>query len=124
MNDAVTCRIDTNAWDTIRALQKEGAPNLLHAIIQLYFENGPKLISTIKESVAAGDTESLHRAAHSLKSNSRYLGAYHLADLCQQLETITKTKGVAAVPATLPDEIEREYGKTVPILADEIGSGR
>jgi HPt (histidine-containing phosphotransfer) domain-containing protein len=115
--------VDTQAWDMIKQLQKEGAPNLLHKIIELYFDNSSKLISTMKESLAANDPEGLHRAAHSLKSNSRYLGAFPLGDLCQQLEAMSKSQRITAQSGTLLTEIEREYAKAVPVLMTELKSG-
>ena len=115
--------VDTQAWDIIKQLQKEGAPNLLHKIIGLYFDNSSKLISTMKEALAANDPEGLHRAAHSLKSNSRYLGAFPLGDLCQQLEAMSKYEGITAQSERLLTEIEREYAKAVPVLMTELKSG-
>jgi two-component system, sensor histidine kinase and response regulator len=115
--------VDTQAWDMIKRLQKEGTPNLLHKIIELYFDNSSKLISTMKESLAVNDPEALHRAAHSLKSNSRYLGAFPLGDLCQQLEAMSKSEGITDRSGTLVTEIEREYAEAVPVLMTELKSG-
>jgi two-component system, sensor histidine kinase and response regulator len=115
--------VDTRAWNMIKQLQKEGTPNLLHKIIELYFDNTSKLISAMKESLAVNDPEDLHRAAHSLKSNSRYLGAFPLGDLCQQLEALTKSEGITGRSGTLVTEIEREYAEAVPVLMTELKSG-
>ncbi len=114
--------VDRQAWNMIKQLQKEGAPNLLHKIIELYFENSSKLICTMKESLAAHDPEGLHKAAHSLKSNSRYLGAFPLADLCQQLEVMSKSEGITAQLETLVTGIENEYAQAVPVLVAELKS--
>ncbi len=126
MDAAVTtagCHVDAQAWDMIKELQKEGAPNLLHKIIEMYLDNSPKLISTRKEAVAANDASGLHRAAHSMKSNSRYLGAFPLGDICQRLETMSKSEGVTGESEALIGEIEREYAETIPVLMAELESG-
>ncbi len=46
----------------------------------------PKRGTAITSAIAAGDTAAAGRAAHTLKSSARLLGANTLADMCQEIE--------------------------------------
>ncbi|TFH16881.1 MAG: Hpt domain-containing protein, partial [Acidimicrobiales bacterium] len=40
-----------------------------------------------RAAIAGGDPEQIAREAHTLKSSARLLGAVHLANICEQVET-------------------------------------
>lgn len=77
-------------------------------IIEEFFQDTPRQLAIIQDSLAAGDAEALRRAAHSLKSNSASFGATHLQDLCKQLEDAGQA-GELDGAAGLATEIEGEY---------------
>ncbi len=58
----------------------------LAELLEDYRATAPDLAGQIGAAAAAGDTESLRIAAHTLKSNARDFGATRLAALCQALE--------------------------------------
>ena len=112
--------VDARAWAMIKELEKKGAPNLLRRMMNLYVDNSPGLLSHMKASLAASDPSGLYRAAHSLKSNSRYIGAYSLGDLCEQLESTSKVQGIRSRSRALVKKIEREYGRVLAVVKIEL----
>ncbi len=55
-------------------------------VVRIYLDNAHKRLADMQTAAAAGDGRSLNRAAHTMKSASRYLGILPLADLCSTLE--------------------------------------
>lgn len=78
--------LDSRALAQIRALQRPGQPSVLKKIIHLYLDSSLVLFQQLQQAIAAGDSELLRQAAHSLKSSSANLGAMQLAALCKELE--------------------------------------
>ena len=105
---AAAARLDGDALDRLRALQREGAPSILGKIIELYVSTAPKLMSDIRDGIAAGDPERLSRAAHALKSSSANLGATTLSELCKELELLGRSGAVDGTEAKL-DVLEFEF---------------
>jgi signal transduction histidine kinase/CheY-like chemotaxis protein/HPt (histidine-containing phosphotransfer) domain-containing protein len=55
-------------------------------VVGVYLDDAHKRLADMQIAAASGDGRSLNRAAHTLKSASRYLGILPLADLCSTLE--------------------------------------
>ena len=105
--------LDHLNYETLASLRlrvREGQPSLLQQVIQLYMEDSPKLIETIRHSITLGDAAAMQRAAHSLKSTSGNLGAMMLAEMCKELETMgragTTDNAILLLPV-LEDEYDR-----------------
>ena len=112
-NDAVVATpidqiLDKAALDGIRALQMEGAPDVLDSVISLYLDDAPKLMERLKHAVAANDAPEVERAAHTLKSSSASLGALKVSELCKQLEASAR-QHVLEQSTTLLTELETTY---------------
>mgnify|MGYP000899868575 CR=1 FL=1 len=110
-SDPTSSPLARSALDQIRALQRPGAPDLLHKIIGLYLESSPQLLRQMREAVAAEDGEALRQAAHSLKSSSANLGATQLAAVCKQLEQRGREQRLTD-SAELLRELETRYRQT------------
>lgn len=78
--------IDTQAWNSILALQRSGQPDLLDKILGLYLKDSQEMVDKIEEAVTQRNASLLRESAHSLKSRSAMLGALQLAELCKHLE--------------------------------------
>ncbi len=111
--------IDRKALDNIRALQREGAPNLLSKVIHRYLDYSPQLLQTLREATRQGDAPSLQEAAHSFKSSSASLGALALAGLCTELEMMGRTNHLENAVSML-SKIEAEYEAVRVALATEL----
>jgi two-component system sensor histidine kinase/response regulator len=80
--------IDTKALDNIRALQRNGKPDILKKTITLFCSDSSKLLESMQQAAAQGDVSTLAMAAHRLKSSSANLGAVKLAAQCLQMEML------------------------------------
>lgn len=60
--------------------------NLVEEMVDLFIENIPEYINSIKYSYANNDRESLRQAAHKMKSSVSYMGIDSLFNLLQELE--------------------------------------
>ncbi|MFA6147729.1 MAG: response regulator [bacterium] len=109
--------IDRNVLDGIRALEGDGNRGLLERIINLYLTDAPRLVEGILSAVEKGDTESLLRAAHSLKSSSANVGATGLSELCRKLEGMARTGEPIASGDPLLSKFEGEYRSVLEALA-------
>jgi HPt (histidine-containing phosphotransfer) domain-containing protein len=95
-----------------------GDGGFLTEMIDTFLTEAPALIAEMESAVAAKDAQTLRRAAHTLKSNSRTFGALHLGDLCQQIEE----RAAAAQLEGLPDLIRAaaaELATVAPALRGE-----
>ena len=110
--------IDVRALDNIRKLQQPGAPDLLERIVALYLHDVPKLVHSMREAIAAGDGIALQRAAHTLKSSSATLGAFHLAKLCNEMEVQARDKHLVD-PGQWISRIECESARVCALLPRE-----
>jgi two-component system sensor histidine kinase/response regulator len=64
-----------------------GDRDLLREVAEAFLEEAPKLLDELRTATAEGDATSLARAAHTLKSSLRYLGAAELFEQAFVLET-------------------------------------
>jgi signal transduction histidine kinase/DNA-binding response OmpR family regulator len=111
--------LERNALSKIRALQREGTPDILNKVIGLYLESSNKLIQSIHESVRQNNSPLLQEAAHSLKSSSANLGAMKLAAICKELEHMGKTAKATAA-TSLMNTVTTEYKHVTHALQQEL----
>jgi HPt (histidine-containing phosphotransfer) domain-containing protein len=71
---------------SLRALEQDGAPDLLSRVMDTYLQSADRLARAVREAVAAGDPAAMARATHTLKSSSAQVGARKLSLLCKELE--------------------------------------
>jgi HPt (histidine-containing phosphotransfer) domain-containing protein len=104
--------IDPKAWETMKSMTE---PEFLVELIDVYLNDSPQLIEQIRFGLAAGEVESVRRAAHSLKSNSASFGANRLANATRELEMIAKGSTLDGAEPKLAT-IEAEYAQLAPLL--------
>jgi HPt (histidine-containing phosphotransfer) domain-containing protein len=68
----------------------ENSDAIVAEMIDCYLEDAPKLLSAIATGVTQNNTTQLRHAAHTLKSSSATLGATTLANLCKDLELMSR----------------------------------
>jgi signal transduction histidine kinase/CheY-like chemotaxis protein/HPt (histidine-containing phosphotransfer) domain-containing protein len=107
--------IEKSYLDNICALQRDGAPNILNKVIELYFNDSPHHIDSMRKAVASGDTVVLSHAAHSFKSSSANLGALNLAELCRKMETLGRMQVLSGTEELLA-EIEEKHSAVCDTL--------
>jgi HPt (histidine-containing phosphotransfer) domain-containing protein len=101
--------IDTTVLDNIRALQREGAPDLVGKLVTLYLTEASAIISTLGTAVNKKNTQDFFRLAHKLKSSSANVGALYLSSLLKSLEALgrqNEIEGTAGLFAAIKEEFE------------------
>jgi len=111
--------IEDSILDSIRALQREGRPNLLDRMILHFCEDSSQILKKLRGGVKAADADEIRAAAHSFKSSSAYLGALHLTELCKQIETVALERDFAAA-SELMERIDAEYSAASTILIGKL----
>jgi signal transduction histidine kinase/DNA-binding response OmpR family regulator len=106
----------------LRQLQDLGrrlGKNTLGEVAALYLKDSRRMFQDLQSGLEAGDAESVHRVAHSLKSTSAALGARAFADQCAQLERLARERELEQATAftkAIEDELTRVI-QAVSILA-------
>ncbi len=111
--------LDQKVLGGIRALHRDGKEDVLPRIVGMYLKNSPKLLEKLQEAASTGNNDLLRNAAHSLKSASANLGATRLAALCDELEELGRSGGVAQALAPL-GIVEFEFEAVCNALAREL----
>jgi hypothetical protein len=109
--------LDRAALDALRALPGKSG-NLLGRVIGVYLDSSPELTERIDRALRSDDTESLHAAAHALRSSSANVGATELARLCQRIEALARTADLRAA-ADAVGALQKEYGRVTEALRRE-----
>lgn len=90
---------DHKVLDSLRQLQREGRPDIVQQVINLFFKAAARLLKDLEEGAANGDAALLRDASHALKSASANMGAVALSSRCTELEAMAKAGSVSdAVP--------------------------
>jgi CheY-like chemotaxis protein/HPt (histidine-containing phosphotransfer) domain-containing protein len=107
--------IDQSALDNLIRMVGEGNQALFTDLVETLDQEAAHLIPELKEAVAAGESEQVRRAAHTLKGSCASMGATDLAHLCFEMEMKGKSGDMAGTPELL-DEIEAMYAKVIVAL--------
>lgn len=78
---------------------------------------------SLAELAGPGDRKNRHRVAHSMKSNTRLMGAHDLSHRMAALETRLEQPDGADITADDLTLIERDYEKIAGPLRDFVGVG-
>ncbi len=78
--------VDFSILNEFKELMGEDGPQEVQELVNLYLEDAPVQLQSMRTSQAAGDLEVLKRAAHSFKSSCGNIGALGLQSLCLELE--------------------------------------
>jgi len=90
------------SWNRIEALDRIGGDEeLLRDLCQIFLEESPKLLQKLQQAVAAGDSDGVMRAAHSLKGESSYLGASGTSQAARQLEEMGRNQDLSSASNVL-----------------------
>jgi PAS domain S-box-containing protein len=92
-----------------------GDRELLREVIAAFLQEAPPLLADLRQAAASADGEGVRRAAHTLKSSLRYLGAEMLYERALTLETI----GRGGRLADLEDAL-RQFCQSVERLLAEL----
>ncbi|MBL0375297.1 Hpt domain-containing protein [Rhizobium sp. KVB221] len=77
--------IDMQALEKLKRVMGGGDEDL-RELIESFLEEAPTLITALEHAYAEADHAGARRAAHSLKSNARDMGAMELGETCACIE--------------------------------------
>jgi PAS domain S-box-containing protein len=107
--------LDHDVIDRLFELSTGDEANFANEIIDDYIRDTPPVFAKMKECMAAGDPDKLHKLAHSIKGSSGVLGAVAVAGLCATLEARGRSGSLEGA-AELIAKIEETYGRTATAL--------
>jgi len=74
-------------WDIAQTLERLGGDEkLLHEIVEIFLEEGPKQMTTLRHAIAEGNAADIEKTAHSLKGELGYLGVSEVSKKAHELE--------------------------------------
>lgn len=106
--------IDRTVYDDLK--EAAGAEFVVE-LVTTFLEEAPSMITDLRSSLDAADTDGFRRAAHSLKSNANVFGAYALAAPARDLELTPDPQSTPEVLALL-DQVDIEYDRVSAKLAN------
>jgi HPt (histidine-containing phosphotransfer) domain-containing protein len=99
-----------------------GDLGFLGQLVDEYRTDGASRVADMRTALAAGTSEDLRRAAHTLKGSSASLGASDLADACREVETAARDGRLDGL-APRVDAIAAAFDAVVAALEARIRSG-
>ncbi|MGD9911645.1 Hpt domain-containing protein, partial [Methanothrix sp.] len=102
--------LDPSALSKLRELQEAGEPDVVAELGEIFLSNAPSRIASMHEALKRNDPDTLHRAAHSMKSASANIGALRLSRICAEIEELVREArldGVDEMLSALDEEFER-----------------
>ncbi|RUW53849.1 Hpt domain-containing protein [Mesorhizobium sp. M1A.F.Ca.ET.072.01.1.1] len=95
--------IDRRALDKLRELVG-GEESDVVELVSSFLDEGPSIMETLAKSGPTSDLPATRRAAHSMKSNARDMGATELAGICAGIEA-------RCAKGEPPDAVEIEHAR-------------
>jgi len=109
--------IDRAAWEGL--VRTTGADKeFLAELLQTFFDDTPKELAAMHQSLQNKRAEEFRRAAHSLKSNCATFGALGLSAMFRELEELGKSGSLQGADERL-ERAEEEYARVRPLLEAE-----
>jgi|CXWL01.1.fsa_nt_gi HPt (histidine-containing phosphotransfer) domain-containing protein len=99
-----------------------GSTDLLREIIEIFFDEYPKLIAGIQSSIESGRLVELRRFAHTLKGCLRYFGETQAGQLSLELEIMGRdgqTERATHVVGQLQTEMESVISELRAFVASQ-----
>lgn len=92
-----------------------GNKKLLAELIEIFFEEYPKLLAGIRAGIDDRSAKDLRRYAHTLKGSLRYFGETHAGALSGELEVMGEHSSFEAAQPLL-EKLEPEIDRLLPEL--------
>ena len=107
--------------DVMRVREASGGDSgFEREIWQLFVEETAKDLGTLEESLAAGDSRTAQRAAHTVKGAGKTIGASDFSAVAARLESLAASEELEEVKSGVP-ELRQQYERICDFLVD---SGR
>ena len=114
--------IDRSVLQSLAALQIEGQEDIVVSVVDAYLAGSKALIHRLREAFTTRDREKLGNAAHTFKSSSANVGAMVLSEMCKELETQCRERGIPTDGDTIMNRIEAEFSTVQQFLQNELAA--
>ena len=94
--------LDAEAWRDIVELWSDEGPSALVELIDEFLKDAAVHLDEIRDGLQSGQSQSVERAAHALKSSCANLGAARLSGLCRLVEHSARDQALDATGQTMP----------------------
>lgn len=105
--DSEAVVIDQESLDRVRQMQREGQPDILTKLIDVYLASSPELIEKLQAALKENDLAAIELNVHTLKSSSANLGALDYSALCAEAEQAAREGGSATLEAQCQEIISK-----------------
>jgi len=100
--------VEIEISDKAKEWMEEYGADFLVDLIDVYLADTPKRMAQMRQAVDGGDTDTLIREAHTLKSSSAIVGAMRLSALAKQMEFAWRSGNFAGMAADV-QQFEDEF---------------
>ncbi|MCR5591316.1 MAG: hypothetical protein K6F73_07245 [Lachnospiraceae bacterium] len=107
--------LDDKGLSTSDGIGYTGGKEKYISALQRYFKGYEQNVNAVRDMLFAGDTEGYAIKVHSLKSNSKMIGAKALADLFEELELAAKNNDTALISEKTEGALTA-YGEVIDII--------
>ncbi|MDB5602234.1 MAG: domain S-box protein [Xanthobacteraceae bacterium] len=114
--------VDRQVLDSLRDVERAGAPGLVKKITDLFLEDTPRQLTDLRESVQRSDSVGLAKTAHTLKGSAANLGARGMVRICAELEALGRDGDISIAPSLVAD-LENEFDPVREALLSEDSKG-
>ena len=87
-----------------------GDMDFVREVVATFLREGAAMIEELAAAAGAHDADSVHRIAHTLKSNAQSVGALELASVCRAIEQMGRDRSLDGLGERL-EEVRREFGR-------------
>ncbi len=108
--------VDDDAIQALRELDRPGERSFLAEMVQIFFEDSPPRLASLRSALARGDAAEVTETAHALKGSCTNFGAQTLEALCKSLEAAGRS-GVLEGADALLEELFAEYARVQAALS-------
>lgn len=110
-----SCTLDPRVLEQLVSTLGDQGSIMLPALITTFIENANSLQASAQEALEQGDSATLRRAMHTLKSNASTFGATPLSTLCRDMENRAAAGELAGAAETLAD-VAAEFARVQTAL--------
>ena len=107
--------LDPSAIERLVINCGEGGGEVVAALLGTLFDDAPRQLAALRQSLAGGVVDEVRRVAHTLKSHGITFGATFLAHLAQEVEALAK-RGTLDGAQDLVEELEVETERACEAL--------
>jgi HPt (histidine-containing phosphotransfer) domain-containing protein len=108
-------------WDMGKTLEALGGDEkLLHEVVEIFLEEVPKHMASLRQAIAQGNAEAAEMAAHTLKGELGYLGISEVSRKARELEEVAHKSDLQSA-ASIYTGFEAEISEVLISMRRRIG---